>query len=127
MNSHYWDLRSGNVRGRQIERYRSQWVDLTGDHPSNVLRIYVAWIHEAERRASRFWRLEDLDAELLASICQDIGHPVSIEQAEGAIESVSVATNRHTDPTNQPIDWDDLPEGSLKEQAMSIARRYGYL
>ncbi|MEX2423097.1 MAG: hypothetical protein WD990_03870, partial [Acidimicrobiia bacterium] len=116
-------LRGG---GRSYE-VQAQWVDFTGDDFTDALLIVTTWLSEAERRAEWTWRLEDVDAALLVEICDRIGRPISIKHAERAISTVATDTNRHVDPSRRRLTWDDLPDSSLKSEAMTISRQYGYL
>lgn len=126
MNSHYLDLTTGHRRGKMVRRYRSQWVDLTGDPLTDVMLIYVSWFREAERHAEWTYAVETIDPEILAEVCwTGAGELVSEETTDAAIIRIWGATNQHAD--QQELTWGDLPDCDLKAEAQDIAAEYGYL
>jgi hypothetical protein len=113
------------LRGGPALEGRIRWIDITGDDRFDALNIAVTWLRKAEQIAAWTWRLEDMDSDLLQHICDRIGHPIDSRLADRALATVAPNTNKHTD--GQRITWDDLPPSTVKTEAMTFAKHYGYL
>lgn len=96
---------------------------LTGDDVTDAMRWYVEWNRRCEESATMRYRVEDVDAALLVDIAGRAGFNVSREEAEAALEDVG---NRFNARRRADLDWDDLPEGALREELLAAAARYGY-
>jgi hypothetical protein len=97
-----------------------------GDDPlDNALRYYVAWNSLCERHNGYLrYRVEDLDAGLLARIAELVGRPVAADAASRVLEAVP--TDARTFYNARRLDWADLPAGPSADALLRMAARYGY-
>lgn len=110
---------------------RDAWLpDLPRDRAVAAARWYVMWNLACERHAARRWRVEDVDAELVAKLGSELGltmHETDAPLHLDPTRAVEVRTNvnRHTDPARE---WslDDLPKGADRDAVLWMGERYGY-
>jgi hypothetical protein len=88
----------------------------------------ASWWLEINRHcldhADFWWRIEDLDAELLQRIAAEAGWPnISIEECEAAIDATAPS---HPSPQKAAtVTWDEIPE-SLKPEMFRLCEEVGY-
>lgn len=96
---------------------------LTGDDVHDAMLWWTEWNRRCERHAVLRYRVEDVDADLLAHIAAVAGHPIGVGDAAVALEQVP--NNVNSRPRAQ-LTFDDLPAGPLRDQVAEQADEYGY-
>lgn len=80
--------------------YRQLRLRLLDDPPEDprryALAVTVTYTREALRRSQWGWRVEALDAPLLAQVCATLGFPVPHMTAAAALAAVPRTVNQHT-------------------------------
>lgn len=107
-------------------RYRTKFVEFTGDPMTDALLTLDRWLTKAEAIAEWTWRLEDVDVSLVAEIGARLGLPVD---TAAVVEAISLAPRNEAQTKKlETFDftWDDLPERAEKRRVIEIAQRYGY-
>lgn len=106
---------------------------LSGSEPERCLRYWLEWNRMAEGARSKpqleyfRYRLEDIDADTLARVCERIGLVRTREQIEEALRIVPRDYNTRGDKSqDREWRWSDLPEGETKSAALALATAYGY-
>lgn len=102
---------------------RARMFDISGDNLVDAMRCYLTFNEIAEKHASRRWKVEDVDVDLICWIGEQAGVDVSREQAAAALAAVPSNFNAHG---GAGLSWDDLPDVPEKQQIADMARRYGY-
>jgi hypothetical protein len=95
----------------------AQHAVLTGDPVEDALRVWVAWTARAVGLAERWWRVEDLSADVLAGV---FGVPCG--RAEAALASIPPGVN-HRAETRRLARW---PASSAGRLAAGLALELGY-
>lgn len=108
-------------------RYRTQFVDYTGDPMIDALLTTERWLVKAEAIAEWTWRLEDVDTALVSEIGTRVGLPIDGAGVAAAIASAPRNEAYSKKEGTFDFGWDDLPDGPEKHRIVEIARRYGYL
>ena len=105
---------------------RTRHVTFTGDPVVDALSTADRWLVQSERVAEWTWRLEDVDADLVAEIGRRLGRRVNRGRVEAALSSAD--RNRKLDRIREvyTFGWDDLPDGHAKDRVRRIAERYRY-
>lgn len=115
------DPRFHGPAGEFIARH----FQMTGNVLEDSMRYYVEWNERCETAKDYFrYRIEDLDHRLLRVIADRIGVPVEESRIVTALDRVP--KNVNTRFSAKAIRWRDLPEGRIKDDLMSMSRRYGY-
>lgn len=97
---------------------------LRPEDPQVVFDAMAAWtdyVLQIEARSEWTWRLEDLDAALLAQVAAETtrGAPPSTADAQAVLDSLGTGVNSHGPGAR--LTWDDLPEGPLRRKTQEIA------
>lgn len=105
--------------------FMAQHFHFTGDELGDAMRYYVEWNQRCERQDRYFrYKVEDIDRAMLRRMADLIGVRVEDSAIDQALREVP--TNCNTRHNAQPLTWDDLPDGPLKDDLIAISRRYGY-
>lgn len=114
---------------RTWPQYRRRWMDFTGNPTVDAMTVVDTWFTKAENRSQWTWRVEDVDADLVVKVGRRIGKRISRQNAAAALAGLSRSTNRQQEERDNSIhlDWDDLPDGSLKDRLRGYAETYGYI
>jgi hypothetical protein len=100
---------------------------LMGPLPEDPLRAatltWLQWTIIGEGVATDSWRVEDVDADLVARLARLAGHPVTDAAAAAAVAFTSTKTNDHA--TILRLTWDDLP-ADLVGDVRGLAAGWGY-
>jgi DNA-binding transcriptional MerR regulator len=115
-----------------FRRFVVQHAPEVFDEPTpaeRALRLWVSWNQAATANASghagyRRYRIEDLDATLLADLLAAIGLPVTTVQAALALQTASREMNSRR---RADIAWQDLPGGPARRDAEDLAAEYSYV
>ncbi|MBI2893806.1 MAG: hypothetical protein HYY06_09660 [Deltaproteobacteria bacterium] len=93
-----------------------------------AMHYVVRWNLMAEPFARLRWRVEDLDAAVLAEATRMIGMPRTEEDCTAALREVPPDTNslERGGVARLNLEWSDLEECPEKLELASLARRYGY-
>lgn len=95
--------------------------DLTGDPTTDAVRFWVDWNRRIEPHATRRWRVEDVDADLIVEAGTDAGVQVDRDKAVQALQDTPRQLNT-AGPTLHPV----LPDHPATEALFDMACRYGY-
>lgn len=98
--------------------YRAVTPDCTGEPELDAARIWASFTRTAVLRAERWWRVEDMDADLLADV-----FGVEHGRAEQALRKVSRHTNHRDDFNRIDYDW---PDHEAIDAALGLGRELGY-
>lgn len=107
-------------------KYRTQYVDYTGNPIVDALLTVDRWLLQAERISEWTWRLEDVNPDLVVEIGRRVGIRVNRARVEAAFPSAQRNEKSERKLLHYDFGWDDLPAGQEKERVIEIARRYGY-
>jgi len=105
----------------------------SGDRVEKCMKYWLHWNRLAERAAEleglrylRF-RLEDVDAPLVARMLELIGYPCDPERVARAVAQRPRDYNTRGDKgPDADLTWDTLPHGDLRDALAALAARYGY-
>ncbi len=109
-------------------RYAAAHFEVTGDDVLDAMRWWTQWNTRGAVNADRVYRLEDLDADLLASLLTVIGEPDAEQRAIDAVDRVPRDVNsgaRRGDQARR-LDWADLPTGPDLDALRRTADQFGY-
>lgn len=118
------EWRERHPKSHAFHAYRSEYVTFGGDPLVDAMQFVDVYLTEAERVAERTWRVEDVDADIIIQIAADIGRRLTRQAVEAACRYVQPTTHSRE---HEPLGWDELPEGPLKERLILHAEGYGYL
>jgi hypothetical protein len=110
--------------------YRSGYIGGLSDDPvSDAMRAVDVWIAKISGMAERTWRLEDVDERLLHEISARIGRSLNPRRVRRAMADVGSDVNSKVgrSKVTLELDWDDLPNGPLKDRVLIHAESFGYL
>lgn len=115
------------VAGAQ-HRYAAAFMRPTGNDVVDAMRWWVLWNQMAEKSATRWWQVEELDAVLLTDLLIDLDVDDPGERAHRAFAQVPHNVNSGASRGDHPGDltWDDLPDGEDKDELEAVAARFGY-
>lgn len=105
-------------------KVRVREFEVSGDNLLDSLRCYLAFFDMAAAHASREWKVEDVNVDVIVSIGKDIGIDISLADAQAALDAVPTDWNGHGD--RKRLALGDLPDCPEKERLVEIAHRYGY-
>lgn len=105
---------------------RNSMLRPTSSDMERLMAGYVDVNLRVEEHAEHRWQVEKMDAMLLMYIAAKLGYRKTERECEDAFSLISTQTNRHN-LTGHVLQWDDLPEGGLKQELVDMSRRYGYL
>lgn len=94
---------------------RAQNVDLTGDWPTDAVRIWTTYTRHAVERAETWWRVEDVDADTLAPLLR-----LRKEIMQAAIDDTP------RDVNHRPAASWEWPTGPDVDEAKALAEELGY-
>lgn len=110
----------------RYQRLRSQVAGPPSGNPLvDALRYWVVFNRIAEQHAVLRWRLEDLDVAVVDAIGQIVGVPADLDAAGRAITETPDNVNAHYRGAGE-VAWGDLPDCWWRDEAVSMAGRYGY-
>lgn len=98
------------------------WFAVGPDPVTSAVRYWTEWNVRCGQHATRRWRVEDVDADLLLDVGAWLG--VAVNAPQDALDAVPTNTNRKGTPVK--IGWDDLPDNADTQAAYKLAERYGY-
>lgn len=113
---------SSLASGKGNPRYVLREVMPTGPL-AYATAFWVDYNRKIEKYAERRWRVEDVDADLVAALALRMGTDATVAAAQAALDQIEVGLNKHK------VDyatWDDIPDGPDKREAIEMAGRYGY-
>jgi hypothetical protein len=106
-------------------RIRKRGLTEFTDNPIlNAVISYVDMNLKAEQHATKRWRVEDVDAELVKELMRELGYQPDTERVEQALKETSTRTNSHW--TSLTLDWSDLPRHPVVGELRDMTERYGY-
>jgi hypothetical protein len=116
-----------NTDAQRYTEVRDSWLPtLPADPAVAAARWYVMWNLACERHATRRWRVEDVDAELVAKLAAELDLDMRAPHIVAErIAEIPTDTNRHTKPE---ASWtlDDLAKGADRDAVLWMGERYGY-
>lgn len=105
--------------------YRKQLMrEVTDDAVLNAMITYVDFNLEAEKHASRRWRVEDVNVKLIIELRRELGLKSDRPKIRKALEKTSKTANAHWRST--PLSWEKLPNHPVKDELIEMTERYGY-
>jgi hypothetical protein len=109
-------------------RWAREYMSFTGDDLTDAMRWWVLWNDLASRQADFTYRLEDLDAEVFATMLDMIGVDDAHSRAERALTTVPKYVNSAEQRGEERVSlsWDEIPDSRAKAALAEAAVRYGY-
>lgn len=95
-----------------------------GERLINAMKTYLDANLMAEKYASRRWRVEDIDSQIITDIVTSLGFTPDRNQIDLALNLVSKTSNAHV--SGYSLLWGDLPDSLVKEKLINMGERYGY-
>lgn len=97
---------------------------VTGDRLIDSVITYVDINMQFEAYAKKRWKVEEVDADLVQSLCADLGHKISTAEADLALNRVDEKYNLHV--RDHTWTYFDLPAHESTMQLWRMVYRYGY-
>lgn len=108
-------------------QHRARWVSFTGDPVLDAMTIADTWITKAEKIAEWTYRLEDVNADQIRDLALRSGFTLTDDQTSEALAATPSTVNIKIRFQREPIAWEDLPQGRIKDRLLAHAEQYGYL
>ena len=112
-----------------VDAYERMRRDIAGYDPADAptvkaLRIVAEMWQQAEKHATRTWRLEDFTPGLLVELADALGRDVSLSHCRMVLDRLGTSVNKH--PDGDQIRWADLPDCEDKRLIEQMASGFGY-
>jgi hypothetical protein len=104
-------------------QHRARYIPLSGAPLVDAMRITADYVDECERIAARTWKVEEVDAELVLSIGEELGSTLDPEATAKRLAEAGDTVNARG---HASLAWDDLPAGDCKRRLKAHAKTYGY-
>lgn len=120
------------IRDPLGEPHRALFARLAGGDPADrlgfAMRVWLGFGRAADRMGVPWWRVDDVDADLVSLIGAWAGMPVDAAAVAAALAAVPRDFNRHYSDRTTALGWDDLDthDPDLTYDIREQAARYGY-
>jgi hypothetical protein len=120
----HWSLVVGQYRS-----VKKRWAREIWDEASEIERAAAWWVVWNEMglaaNPDAWWRVEAVDADILAMLIRAAGREPDPARIASALEQVPTNWNTHGPPLATPVTWDSFsPE--MAERVRGLAERFGY-